>query len=270
MILDNLYRFPRLSADELLTAKRNITVTTKRISDYPLHWHDFFEIEMITDGEGLHILNGKKYPLSQGCAYLIKPTDFHEVISEGGVEILNVSFRENMLGEGSLMSITHFENENIHFFAPEICESVMLTAQLLENEARRGGEYQKQLLEYLLHFFIDLSRERLSPEKLTGIQRALVYLELHFREQPHLSDVAREAGFSPTYFSELFKEVTGETYIEKLNSLRLEYACTLLSNNCSVSYACFESGFGSMSNFFTAFKKRYGVSPKEYIKAPRS
>jgi len=268
--LENMYRFPRLTADELLTEQRDITVTTKRIKNYPLHWHDFFEIEMITDGEGVHIMNGKKYPISRGCAYLIKPTDFHEIISEKDVEILNVSFREHMMNEASLLSVAHSENENVHRFNDEIFESVMLSSRLLENEARGKGEYQKQLLEYLLHFFIDDSHERLSPEKQTGIQRAMVYLELHFREQPKLSDVAREAGFSPTYFSELFKEVTGETYIEKLNSLRLEYACTLLSNNCSVSYACFESGFGSLSNFFTAFKKRYGVSPKEYAKAPRS
>ena len=57
--------------------------------------------------------------------------------------------------------------------------------------------------------------------------------------------------------------------MQRLNNLRLEYAASLLSNTYSVSYACFESGFGSFSNFFTSFKKKYGVSPKEYAKAKR-
>ena len=78
--------------------------------------------------------------------------------------------------------------------------------------------------------------------------------------------LAKEAGFHAMYFSSIFKRATGESYVQRLNHLRLEYAATLLANNYSVSYACFESGFGSLSNFFTAFKKKYGMGPREYAK----
>jgi len=41
-----------------------------------LHWHDYFEIEIVLDGTGTHQYNGTNYPLSEGCAYLLTPWIF--------------------------------------------------------------------------------------------------------------------------------------------------------------------------------------------------
>lgn len=254
-----------------LRTKKNVSldITTKCIKKYPLHWHDYFEIEVITKGSGVHILNGKRYQLSAGSAYLLKPTDYHEIISDEDIEIHNVTFREDMLNEATLLSILHSDQRKLLTLEGELLQTVMMGVKLLHTEWKNGGEYQRQLLEYLIHFFVDKKGGKMNHQQLTGIKKALVYLEFHFREPIRLSTLAKEAGFNTSYFSELFKQTTGESFTEKLNGLRLEYACTLLSNNYSVSYACFESGFGSLSNFFTAFKKKYGVSPSEYAKAPR-
>ena len=257
--------YPQLSTEK----DTDLIITTKRIKSYPLHWHDFFEIELIKEGSGTHILNGKKYPISKGCAYLLRPADYHEITSEEGegeIEIVNVTFKAELLNEALLLSILHSERTKSLYLDKKCFDALETAVDLLGKEQELGGEYKKQMLEYLTHFFVDKKGSALNPEQLSGINKALVYLEFHFREPIRLSTLAREAGFNPTYFSELFKATTGETYIEKLNGLRLEYACTLLSHNYSVSFACFESGFGSLSNFFTAFKKKYGVSPREYAK----
>ena len=34
-----------------------------------LHWHDFYELEIITGGSGFYYINGVEYPLSRGSAY---------------------------------------------------------------------------------------------------------------------------------------------------------------------------------------------------------
>ena len=91
-------------------------------------------------------------------------------------------------------------------------------------------------------------------------------MELHFKERVTLSDLAAEAGYHPTYFSELFKKTTGETYIEKLTKLRIGHARTMLASGFSVFDACFLSGFGSLSGFAAAFKKACNMSPREYKK----
>ena len=89
-------------------------------------------------------------------------------------------------------------------------------------------------------------------------------MELHFKERISLSQLADEAGYHPTYFSELFKRTTGETYIEALTKLRVGYARTLLAGGFSVSEVCYMSGFGSLSGFATAFKRLCHMSPRAY------
>ena len=91
-------------------------------------------------------------------------------------------------------------------------------------------------------------------------------MEMHFAEKITLDDVAAEAGYHPTYFSELFKKVTGETYIDMLTRLRLGHAKSMLANGFSVSDACFGSGFGSLSNFLELFKRNCKITPSEYRK----
>lgn len=262
--------YPQFKAEEFLTPGSDITVVERSVSEVKLHWHDYFEIEVITEGNGVHLLNGREYPLSKGSAFLVKPTDYHKVISSEPMMLYNVTFRERILSESTLLRLAYSGFQKICTFEGSVYDSVLMTVKLIQNESDSSGEYQKQLLSYLLHFFEDNQSADIPSEHLTGIRKALIYLELHFRERITLNMLADIAGFHPTYFSEIFRSTTGETYIEKLNSLRLEYACVLLSNGRSVSYACYESGFGSLSNFYTAFKKKYGRSPKEYRKGGNS
>lgn len=260
--------FPRLSAKHYIKNDRDLWVDIQKVvkNRFILHCHDFFEIEMITSGTGTHVFNGTAYPIAAGCAYLVKPTDIHEIIADGELTLCNISFRENLLSEAMLSSVLHSDFQNLLSAQPKKFESMFMAAKLLENECECSGDYQRLLLEYLVHFFTEGTTVKHHGEQHSGIKRALLYLEVHFREPIDLATLAKEAGFHPMYFSSIFKKATGESYVQRLNHLRLEYAATLLANHYSVSYACFESGFGSLSNFFTAFKKKYGIGPREYAK----
>lgn len=90
-------------------------------------------------------------------------------------------------------------------------------------------------------------------KQLSGIKHAILYLELHFREEVTLSQLSKQTGFNSTYFSSLFHKIAGETYTETLNSLRARHAKNMLTDGYSVSEACFSSRFGSLSNFLSVF-----------------
>lgn len=262
--------FPRLSAKEYIEHESDVWVDVRKVKNrFHLHCHDFFEIEIILKGNGTHVFNGKAYPISAGSAYLIKPTDIHEIFSDGELEICNIVFKENMMSDTVLLSILQSDLPSCLSLNGKDFESMVMASKILANECEKTSEYRQPMLEYLIHYFTGGMNYAQKSEQISGIKRALLYLEVHFREQIDLSVLAREAGFHPMYFSAIFKKTTGESYVQRLTSLRLAYAATLLKNNYSVSYACFESGFGSLSNFFTAFKKKYGVSPKEYTKAKK-
>ena len=65
----------------------------------------------------------------------------------------------------------------------------------------------------------------------------------------------------------IFREYTGQTPIDRLNSTRIDNACKLLAQKgVSVTEAALSVGFDDLSWFSRVFKKHKGVSPKEYRK----
>ena len=95
----------------------------------------------------------------------------------------------------------------------------------------------------------------------SSVQYALLYIHNHFIENISLEEVAKIANYSPNYFSDIF-DCTFKQYVI---NLRLSLAESLLKHTqLSIAQICERSGFHDLSNFMPAFKKRYGVTPKEY------
>ena len=261
----------RHASDDYILAGHKISVTPRELTNCYLHWHNYFELEIILSGSGTHILNGVRYPITKGSAYLLTPTDFHAMESDNTIRLVNISFTEEILTEKMLSGLISAGTGKVFQLNDEDYRRLTMAAQLLQHECDTGGPCKQQLCEYLLS-----SLFRSNPSAfpvsfgsghLTGIKKAILYLELHFREQISLTALADQAGLTPGYFSELFRQLTGESYTERLNTLRISYARTLLSNGLSVSEACFASGFGSLSNFLSTFKRKCGMTPSEYKKS---
>ncbi|MBR0275745.1 MAG: helix-turn-helix domain-containing protein [Prevotella sp.] len=63
------------------------------------------------------------------------------------------------------------------------------------------------------------------------------------------------------------KALTGETPIQHLHRARIEYAAQLLrESNATVENVMLRTGFHSPTHFYNAFKKHFGMSPKEYAR----
>ena len=72
---------------------------------------------------------------------------------------------------------------------------------------------------------------------------------------------------STSYFSNIFKSQTGETFIEALTKKRMETAKKLIENTSKKSYEIAgEVGFSDPHYFSIAFKKYTGLTPTEYAK----
>lgn len=99
------------------------------------------------------------------------------------------------------------------------------------------------------------------------IRLAKKYMQEHFKEQVTLEDVSALAGFSPTYFSALFKKETGSAFLEYLQSLRMEEAKRLLKEtNLSVNVICEQVSYSDVKYFTKSFTKFTGLKPGEYRK----
>ncbi len=238
---------------------------------HPLHWHSFFEVEIILSGKGKYIVNDTEYDISEHNIFFLNSTDFHYMISDGITELINISFDEETVEDRMISLMLSSKTDKAYCFEKEELERIVSASKLLINEYEIKGDCERQLLHYILSSIFRKSEGVNERAESLGvhykeIKNAVTYIEMHFKENITLEFLASEAGYNKTYFSELFRKITGETYIDKLNSLRVGYARTLLANGFSVSDASALSGFGSLSNFLAIFKKKCGVTPSEYKK----
>lgn len=104
------------------------------------------------------------------------------------------------------------------------------------------------------------------PEKSSRVVRDTVeYISKHFSEEISLAGAAEELHVNASYLSMLFRQVTGVTFKEHLNRVRVEEAERLLKNTdypiIEIAVAC---GYRDQSYFTKVFKKYTGLTPRQY------
>lgn len=121
----------------------------------------------------------------------------------------------------------------------------------------------------LAAFFRDYDHPRTSST-LHGIAKfnnVLTHISSHLSESFTLTDLARMANLSPTYFSNLFSQLMGLSPIQYINKRRVEEAQKLLlSSDDTLFKIAGRIGFSDEYYFSRVFKKIVGVSPDHYRK----
>ena len=103
------------------------------------------------------------------------------------------------------------------------------------------------------------------PPQHQPILDAISYIANYYNEDLTLEAVSKKFCFSPWYFSRIFKQTTGMSYIEYLNKIRINEAQKLLiKTNKRITEIAGETGFNSLTNFGRVFKQISGCSPKQY------
>ena len=96
------------------------------------------------------------------------------------------------------------------------------------------------------------------------------YIHANYNETPDVNKVAASVHLSTAAFCRYFKKKTKMTFTEFVNQYRITQAKTLLLQDISISEACYEVGFESLSYFNKLFKKLTGENPsvfkKRYVK----
>jgi AraC-like DNA-binding protein len=101
------------------------------------------------------------------------------------------------------------------------------------------------------------------------IDRAVDLIESDFSRPLTLADLAGASGMSPWHFVRVFRATVGLPPHRYLTAVRLRQAAHRLDQGDSVTRTCFACGFGSLSHFITAFRKRYGVIPSAVRRGSR-
>ncbi|MEW9699769.1 response regulator [Paenibacillus sp. SI8] len=113
-------------------------------------------------------------------------------------------------------------------------------------------------------------REEREQQTVTVLDKARRYIEHKFTEDLSLEEVAEFVHLNPHYFSKVFKQQVGETFIDFVTGLRIQKAKELIESGAfSLKEVCFEIGYKDPNYFSRVFKKVTGFTPTEYRVQPK-
>lgn len=254
----------------LYVAKHRLS--EKPTGRYALHWHDFFEIELVVGGRGEHCINSVSHPLSKGWLYLVKPTDRHSIVSDihDPLEIFTVQFEGGVLSKDVLDRLlnapaplfTQFDGNEFDFLYQLLCQMVRHSVSIVEDS--------RAILKTMLSLFCLVILKNTSPEGMHAtegsmpflIQKAISHIFLNIKNDLSIRSIANALGVSPNYLGTQFNRHTGSTINEYVNQLRIERGRQfILQTELSVQEISVEVGFNSASYFIRKFREQYGISP---------
>lgn len=100
------------------------------------------------------------------------------------------------------------------------------------------------------------------------VEACIRLLEADLSTSPCIEELSQKLGTHRHNLSNAFKEVFGSTVYAWLRERRMKQACVWLTDSkMSINGIADELGFSTSGNFATAFRERYGVTPREYRKA---
>ena len=202
--------------------------------DYALHYHDHFELEIVTKGQGSQIFNGETFSLEKNDIFLTRPLDYHKIHSDEEYEKFIF-----------LISMLDKEKEEKDIFRINI-----------------------DIVELLLKMFLKLNKED-QFEDDAFVSKVVYYLQQNnrFTQKVSLEDIANYVGYSKYYTSSMFHKKYGMTIQDFILNLKIEYSKKLMiETNYSITEIILESGFSSISNFYTIFTKFVGCTPLKFKK----
>jgi AraC-like DNA-binding protein len=103
----------------------------------------------------------------------------------------------------------------------------------------------------------------LRPRDVRKVQDICVLLEERFADPPTIQELVRQFVWNETQLMQCFRRVTGMTIFDYRQNYRMERSMQLLKGSrISVTEVAFEMGYEHPSNFATAFRRHFGISPK--------
>ncbi|WP_068675480.1 helix-turn-helix domain-containing protein [Oceanobacillus sp. Castelsardo] len=121
------------------------------------------------------------------------------------------------------------------------------------------------LIDHIVDCYSKKIHEGHNEQMLKSVQKALKYMYAHYMEDVSLETVAQHVNLSVNYFSTIFKETTGLSFIDYITYLRIEKAKILLMKlDYTIYKIADEIGYKSSRYFSRVFKSITGVTPTQY------
>ena len=252
------------------------------------HAHEEYELHLITATHGKAFVGDFIGDFKPGNLYLTGPNLPHNWITDK-------SSKESVETRDMLVQFSHDSVEKLADGFPEFSGvkrmlSLEQSGILFEGfnptfarghmESIRDNEGPERILAFircLVRLNEHAEKKTLSVAKLTHtegggkharIGNVVDFVVENYAENISVATASEMAGMSHTTFSRNFQAVTGNRFIEFVNSVRIGQACRMLyATNDQVTTISYRVGFQNLANFNRHFLKMKGMTPSAYREA---
>lgn len=244
----------------------------RKLRSTDAHWHDFYEIHVITQGTLTEHINGHEFEMGPGWIYFLRPYDVHEYHGQGLVSLYKIQFMIDILDPDIQKILIASDYRLIMKLSDKDMEMLDPFLSKIVDEYNSNKYNRLTMISYLMNCLatemIRLSQKHTSHSASSdAIVLALEHIHRNYAKNITMQQVATHVGLTPNYFCSKFHKEVGQSFKQYLRGLQLNHAATLLRvTDLSVSRICEDSGFSSLANFFKDFKVFYGMTPSQYRK----
>jgi two-component system response regulator YesN len=133
--------------------------------------------------------------------------------------------------------------------------------QLYNLEPENVNAWACKSIRYIIKSVRDMQNEN----SFQDIRKVLQYMDIHYDEDITLEEVSSILNLSPQYFSRIFHEKAGITFVDYLTRIRIKKAKEWLTySESNVQEVCFKVGYKDPNYFTRVFKKTVGITPRQY------
>jgi AraC-like DNA-binding protein len=252
--------------------------------DFPLHYHDEIELNLILNGAGARRIVGDHVGEVGDIELVMVGSNlphgwFTHNCSGKAIKEVTIQFHKDLLDDNFLK---RNQMTDIRKLFQKAGKGILFSAEVAEKlvpkicSLNREGNFN-MVLE-LLSIFDCLSHSQdytlLSDCSFTDVRldyqsrridRALTYMNNNFDRQITLKDVSKVTNMPPGSFSRLIKRQTGFTFTEILAEIRLGHVSRMLIDTTqSVAEIAYRCGFNNIANFNRIFKSKKGCTPVDF------
>jgi AraC-like DNA-binding protein len=246
------------------------------------HFHELYEIYYLIDGERNYFIKDRTYRLGAGEIVFIDKLELHKTSDTGTPdhERILLQFHEDFLNmfQEPLLFHPFKTNTRVIKLSPterQVTEKIL--KQLLNEQSVKAPGYQTSIQTLLVQILIRAGRwvyEQptssfvFSTPLHKKLSEIVDFINEQYMNPINLKGVAAAHYISPYYLSRKFKEMTGFSFVEYINSVRIKEAQKLLRDtNLKVTKIAEQVGFDNISNFGRVFKQIAHINPLEYRKS---
>ena len=257
------------------------------------HIHEAIEILLVEEGSFTFFAGDESFSAKKGDIFLIRSNEIHSTIAKNGKNnayfvlkfkpsfIFDFAIEELAVGYALRFIIKGAHSVTLWRAEEESTKNIFFNFSRLIDLYKDGSPCHDMAMklsagEVILAFL----KEMIAREEECGIRdssylsdgtassqiyKAIKYINRHYFEQISALDCAGEVGMSYSYFSRSFKRITGKTFKEYLNEVRIKHAESLLTTtDASVTSIALECGYNNVSYFIMVYKALKGKTPFDY------